>query len=58
MSAVQVVTDQQVEDALARIEAGKPDKDDANLLRCYWRGLRSMLDALVAQSNEELIKGE
>ena len=55
MNAAQPVTDEDVERILIRIEQGKGGKDDANCLRNYLRGLRSMLSAWVLQSEDESI---
>jgi hypothetical protein len=53
MNAVQAVTDKQVDQVIDRVE--QINQDDANLLRAYIRGLRSMLRALLLQSDDESI---
>ncbi len=55
--SVEVVTDDQVEVILVKVAHGETDQEDANKLRRYHCGLRTLIQAaLCNQSNEKLIK--
>jgi len=58
MNAVQLVMDKDVDAILLRIEDGKGDRADANLLRNYIRGLRSIARAALLQGEDERIDDE
>ena len=55
MNAAKPVIDQQVDDVLVKVEQGETNQDDANLLRNYLRGIRSILKAFQLQSDDESI---
>lgn len=53
MNAVTLVTDKDVDAILIRMEDGKSDCEDANCLRNYIRGLRSIARAALLQGDDD-----